>query len=132
VVTGKRAAKDQWATLVDQMITRGAQVEDEDIDTLVDYLAKNFGPSAPAPNSAANKDAENKDKHKDQESPRLLHVNTATAAQLAIGLGISPKESAALVAYREQNGNFKSWQDLTKVPGVDSSKFESKKDSLAY
>src|SRR5690349_8240270 len=76
VVTGKRATKDQWATLVDQMITRGAQVEDEDIDDLVDYLAKNFGPSAPAPGSAANKDTASKDKEKDQGASHLLHINS--------------------------------------------------------
>src|SRR5258708_4833121 len=123
VVTAKRANKDQWATLVDQMITRGAQVEDEDIDTVVDYLAKNFGPSAPASASTGNKE---------QGTAHPLRVNTATAAQLAAGLGISAKESAAIVAYRGQNGKFKSWQDLTKVPGIDSSKFECKKYMLTF
>ena len=30
--------------LVDQMINRGAEVEDEEFDTLLAYLSKNFGP----------------------------------------------------------------------------------------
>ena len=44
VVTAKRATKDQWKVLVDQMINRGAEVEDEEFDTLLAYLSKNFGP----------------------------------------------------------------------------------------
>ena len=44
VVTAKRATKEQWKVLVDQMITRGAEVEDEEFDTLLTYLSRNFGP----------------------------------------------------------------------------------------
>ena len=43
VITSKRATKEQWSTLVDQMVSRGADVPDEEIETVVDYLAKNFG-----------------------------------------------------------------------------------------
>ena len=44
VVTAKRATREQWKVVVDQMITRGAEVEDEEFDTLLGYLSKNFGP----------------------------------------------------------------------------------------
>ena len=44
VVTAKRATKDQWKVLVDQMINRGAEVEDEEFDTLLAYLSKKFWP----------------------------------------------------------------------------------------
>ena len=44
VVTAKRATKEQWKVLVDQMVTRGAEVEDEEFDPLLAYLSKNFGP----------------------------------------------------------------------------------------
>ena len=43
---------DDWKETVQTMIDRGANVQPEQIDTLVQYLAKNFGPkdaSAPAP-----------------------------------------------------------------------------------
>ena len=43
VVTAKRASKEQWSVLVDQMMSRGAELEDEDVQIVVDYLAKNFG-----------------------------------------------------------------------------------------
>ena len=43
---------DDWKETVQTMIDRGANVPAEQVDTLVQYLAKNFGPkdaSAPAP-----------------------------------------------------------------------------------
>jgi hypothetical protein len=43
-VTSKHATKDQWSTIVQQMVSRGADGTDEEIDTVVDYLAKNFPP----------------------------------------------------------------------------------------
>jgi mono/diheme cytochrome c family protein len=49
VITSKRASREQWSTLVDQMVSRGADVPDEEIETVVDYLAKNFGTDKKAP-----------------------------------------------------------------------------------
>jgi competence ComEA-like helix-hairpin-helix protein len=121
VVTSKRASRKQWAALVDQMITRGADVPDEDIETLVDYLTKNFGPTAePAP------------AEKGHDRTGTVNVNSATAAELAAALDLSAEESASIVSYREQNGNFKEWRDLTKVPGIDAKKIESNKDRLVF
>ena len=49
VITSKRASKEQWSALVDQMVSRGADVPDEEIETVVDYLAKNFGTAKKQP-----------------------------------------------------------------------------------
>jgi competence protein ComEA len=117
VVTSKRASKQQWSSLVDQMISRGAEVPDEEIETVVDYLAKNFGATAG-------------EKEADRSPP--INVNKGTAAELAGALGLSAKEAAAIVAYREQNGNFKVWRDLMSVPGIEADKIESHKDQLAF
>jgi competence ComEA-like helix-hairpin-helix protein len=121
VVTSKRASKEQWAALVDQMVSRGADVPDEEIETVVDYLAENFNPSKAPP-------AAGKNHHPSQS----VNVNKASAAQLASALGLSGKESAAIVLYRQQNGSFKEWHDLTKVPGIETTKIEQKKDRLAF
>jgi competence ComEA-like helix-hairpin-helix protein len=117
VVTSKRASKQQWSTLVDQMISRGAEVPDEEIETVVDYLAKNFGATAG---------------EKDPDRSPPINVNKDTAAELAGALGLSAKDAAAIVAYREQNGNFKVWRDLINVPGIETEKIESNKDRLAF
>lgn len=121
VVTGKRASRQQWSTIVDRMITRGADVSEDDIDTLLDYLAKNFGPSPAQPGA---------EKGHDRTGP--VNVNTASASELAAALDLTVTESGSIVSYRERNGNFKEWRDLTKVPGIDAKKIESNKDRLVF
>jgi len=119
VVTSKRASKQQWSALVDQMISRGAEVEDEDVPTVVDYLFKNFGPDAPPAEEIA-------------APAHPILVNTATASELAKALQISAKESSAIVSYRTRHGKFKNWDDLAKVPGIEIKKIEAQKESLVF
>ena len=42
VITSKRASREQWSTLVDQMVSRGADVPDEEIETVVDVSSQEF------------------------------------------------------------------------------------------
>jgi competence protein ComEA len=121
VITTKKASRQQWSTTVDQMITRGAEVSDDDVETLLDYLAKNFGPATGQAGA---------DKGHDRPGP--VNVNSATASELAAALALTEQESAAIVSYRKQNGNFKEWRDLTKVPGIDAKKIESNQDRLVF
>ncbi|MGC1449657.1 MAG: helix-hairpin-helix domain-containing protein [Candidatus Sulfotelmatobacter sp.] len=121
VVTGKKASKQQWSTIVDQMITRGADVPDDDIETVVDYLTKNFGPSAGQAGA-----------EKSEKGTGPVNVNTAPASELTAALDLTTQESTSIVAYREQNGKFKEWRDLTRVPGIDAKKIESNKDRLVF
>ena len=58
--------------------------------------------------------------------------NKETAAQLVSHLGLSDKEAAAVVTYREKHGNFKSIDDLKKVPSIDTKKIDEKKDDLSF
>jgi hypothetical protein len=56
VITSKRATKEQWTTIVQQMVSRGADGTDEEIATVIDYLATNFPPlkeDKPAPPPAS-------------------------------------------------------------------------------
>jgi competence protein ComEA len=121
VITARKASRQKWFTTVDQMITRGADVSDDDVETLVDYLAKNFGPATGQ--AGANKGH-------DRTVP--VNVNRAAASELAAALDLTEQESTAIVSYRKHNGNFKEWRDLTKVPGIDANKIESNKDRLVF
>jgi len=101
------------------MVSRGAEGTDDEIQTVVEYLSKNFGLDSPPP--AAEKPATSS-----------VHVNQASAAELAATLEIPSAQGEAIVAYREQNGKFKDWHDLAKVPGVDAGKIEANKDHLIF
>ena len=53
MITGKRYSADKWAETVDHMVDKGAKVSDADYDTIVDYLARNYGPEMLAATSPA-------------------------------------------------------------------------------
>lgn len=48
----------------------------------------------------------------------LLDVNSASESDLTKLKGIGPVRAKAIVAYRQQNGPFKSVDDLEKVKGI--------------
>lgn len=97
-ITAMTGTKDIWQSVVDDMKSRGAAGSDDDFKAIVNYLAKYFGPD--------------------------VNVNTAPAADLADQLFLTSDEAAAIVKYRTDNGNFKAWDDLKKVPGLDIAKLE--------
>lgn len=43
MITSKRFTAEKWGEVVDQMISKGAQVTDADYDVIVAYLAKTYG-----------------------------------------------------------------------------------------
>lgn len=49
----QRHGPDQWSALVDNMVSKGLTASDDDLATITDYLATNFGPvktdAPPAP-----------------------------------------------------------------------------------
>ena len=61
-----------------------------------------------------------------------VNVNKATSAQLQSGLGLTAAEADAVIAYRKKNGDFKTIDDLKKVPDLDVKKVDAKKDHLAF
>jgi competence protein ComEA len=99
-------AREGWENTITKMAGFGAVGTDDDFTAILDYLVKNF--------------------------PSTINVNKATAAQLESGLGLSTAESEAVVQYREKNGDFKSIDDLKKVPDLDAKKLDAKKARLSY
>lgn len=122
VVTSKRASKPQWTQLVNQMVTRGAQIPDDEIATVVEYLAANFSLSSPPPTENA----------RATSGPKLINVNMATAKQLAFAFGLTAQEADAVLEYRAQHGKIRNWDALTRMPGISATKFKDKKSLIRY
>lgn len=99
-----------WEDTITKMVGMGATGSDEDFTAILDYLTKNF----PA------------------DSHVKVNVNKATASQLQTGLMLTQKEAEDIVAYRHKNGDFKTLDDLKKVPDVDPKKLDAKKDLVAF
>jgi competence ComEA-like helix-hairpin-helix protein len=98
VVFKIRTTKEKWKDTVDEMAARGAEGTDAQLDTIIDYLAKCFGPR--------------------------VNVNKATAKELETQFELTTKEAEAIVQYRTDKGNFKEVADLKSVPGLDFGKVE--------
>ncbi|EFH29267.1 MAG: helix-hairpin-helix domain-containing protein [Lactobacillus mulieris] len=59
-----------------------------------------------------------------------IHLNSATIADLQKLNGVGQKKAEQIIAYREQNGPFKSVDDLTKVSGIGEKTLAGFKDQL--
>ena len=109
IVQAHRQCRDEWIATIQKMMAVGAEGTQEQFTAVLEYLAKNFAPAA-----------------------AHINVNQASAAELVSGLGLSEKEAAAIVKYRTDKGNFKTVEDLKKVPDLDFKKIEAQKDRLAF
>jgi len=61
-----------------------------------------------------------------------VNVNIATADQLPLVLDVSETTAQALVKYRSEHGNFKTLEDLKKVPGIDGAKLEARRNRIVF
>ena len=60
-----------------------------------------------------------------------VNINTADATELAQAIkGVGLKRAEAIVAYRKQNGDFKSIDELAAVRGIGESTVEKSRDNL--
>ena len=106
VVVTMHQSKDDWQSTVDDMKGRGADGSDADFKTIVDYLTKYQGPE--------------------------VNINKASADDLQKQLDLTAAEAAAVVKYRQDNGDFKGWADVQKVSGLDAKKLDPLKGRIVY
>ena len=88
----------------------GARGTDDELNAVLEYLSKNF-PRAPV---------------------KPVDINTASAVDMESSLLLLRSEAAAVIQYRTEHGNFKSVDDLRKVPGLDFQKIEKNKDRIVF
>jgi competence protein ComEA len=109
VVARARNTRAGWNSVIDDMVARGAEGTDEELERILDYLAKNLGGTA-----------------------AKINANKATARELAATLAISKETASAIVSEREKSGPYKQWQDLKRVPGIDLKRIEDKRDRVEF
>ena len=105
-----RLTREGWEQTVSDMRWRGAKGTDEEFAQVIEYLVTNFLGEAPA----------------------KLNMNRATAVELESVVLLLRKEAAALIAYRDKVGGFKTIDDIKKAPGVDFKKIEAAKDRITF
>lgn len=60
----------------------------------------------------------------------MVNINTADKSTLDTLPGVGPALAERILEYRQTNGYFTEIEDLKKVPGVGTSKFEKMKDKI--
>lgn len=101
-----RNTRERWAEIVDDMVSRGADATDEEIEQIIDFLATHYGPK--------------------------VNLNKATAGELSKSLGISASVAKSIVDYRTKNGPYGKMADLKAVPNIDWKAIESQSSRIEF
>jgi competence protein ComEA len=104
-IVSVRRTKTEWEEVIDKMITRGAQVNDDNYGTIEDYLLRNYG---------------------------KVNVNKAVKDDLVLVAGVTPAEADSIIKIRSESGPFTDFASLGKVPGLDLKKLEERKDAIIF
>jgi competence protein ComEA len=95
----------EWETLVEDMANRNGAASDEQKKIVVTYAIHNFG---------------------------KVNINIATSDDIVQIVQLAPADASAIVSYREKSGEFKTIDDLKKVPGLDFAKIQERKDRIGF
>ena len=60
-------------------------------------------------------------------SKNSVDLNTVDQTTLERIQGVGPSLAAKIIDYREQNGQFKNWEDLKKIPGMSNAMIDTLK-----
>ncbi len=69
-------------------------------------------------------------KNATEKRPGKININTAGESELDTLEGIGPATAKAIIQYRNQNGPFKSIEDIKKVKNIGDVKFNNMKDKI--
>ena len=97
--------RQEWSDVLDQMSRFGAEGSDQEFEQILTYLTRHFSP---------------------------IKVNKASAKDLEATLDIPATVAGAIVAYRGTNGDFRSLEDLKKVPGLEANRVEAQKVRIVF
>lgn len=104
-IVATRRTRTQWEETLEKMTKLGAQITDDNYDTLIEYLLRHYG---------------------------KINVNRGASKDLALVANITPSDADAIVKYRTDHGDFADFDALSKVPGVDVKALEEHRAALDF
>jgi competence protein ComEA len=109
IVIANGQSREGWEATITKMAGLGAAATDEEFTDILDYLVKNCPPST-----------------------GKVNMNKATATEIENQLGFTAKQAEDIVAYREKNGDFKSLDDLKKVPQIEAKDIDTRRNHITF
>lgn len=99
----------------------------EDGQNLIILSQKEYEKSLKEKNekSANDESSDNSNSDKEGTEGSLVNINTADISQLTTLSGIGETRAKAIIAYREENGDFKSKEDIKNVSGIGESTYSN-------
>lgn len=73
---------------------------------------------------------ENNTNKETSQTSEKININTATQEELTSLSGIGEAKAKSIIKYREENGNFKSIEDIMKVSGISENLFAKIKENI--
>jgi competence protein ComEA len=98
-------SEPEWKQTIEQMVSIGAEGTEGQMAAVMRYLLRNL---------------------------TKVNVNKATAEELPLVLDMSKGTTQAVVMYRAKHGDFKTLDDLKKVPGINAAKLEARKNRVVF
>lgn len=95
----------EWNETLQNMATQGAEATPEQWKLIEQYIDVHFA---------------------------MVMVNKAPADEIQLALDVPAEVAAALVKYRQDNGPFKSSDDVKKVPGIEAAKVDAAASRLVF
>jgi competence ComEA-like helix-hairpin-helix protein len=104
-ILATRRTRTQWEEVIEKMIERGAQGTPEDFTAAEEYLLRVSG---------------------------RVNINRALSNDIVAVLGLTQKDADAIAEYRKANGDFKDFDEVCKVPGIDLEKLKQGRDAISF
>jgi competence ComEA-like helix-hairpin-helix protein len=104
-ILATRRTRTQWEEVIEKMIDRGAVGTEDDFVAAEQYLLRVSG---------------------------RVNVNRALSNDIVSVLGLTEKDANAITEYRKANGDFKDFDDLCKVPGINLEKLKEGRDAVSF
>jgi competence protein ComEA len=105
LVVARRHTREEWDGVIEDMIARGSKGTEEEHSMIAEYLSKYLG---------------------------KVSINTAAVREIQDGLKISEQDAKRIVAWREQHGKFKNFEEVRKVPGLDAAGMADKRGWMSF
>ncbi len=95
----------EWADTFQKMVDVGAEASADEWRAIEQYIDANLA---------------------------LIAVNRSPASELQLTMSVTPDVAAAIVKHRQENGAFKSIDDVKKVAGTDAAKIDAWKKRFVF
>ncbi|MGM0419489.1 MAG: helix-hairpin-helix domain-containing protein [Bacillota bacterium] len=120
------------ARVIDAILAAGGETETADLDQI--NLARKISDSEkiiiPQENRSAAAEASNSPSNPSNQGRGKININKANLDQLTSLPGIGPARAAAIIGFRDDNGNFQQVEDLLQVAGIGASILSNIEDMI--